>query len=248
MKMMMRFGAAAVALLAVAGCDKQDASSPADTKSAAAPAIPAPAGQNWTEQVTMTPQGGFLMGNPNAPVRLVEYASLTCPHCRDFTAQASDPLRDKYVKTGQVSWEFRNFVLNPLDVAATLLARCQGPGPYFKLAEQIYADQEQWMAKFNAAGEAELQRISALPQDQQFVALAKAAGLDQFFRARGLPEAKGMACLQDKAALDKIVALRDLGTNQDKVTGTPSFVINGKLQDGVYDWTGLEAKLREALG
>jgi protein-disulfide isomerase len=234
--------------LTLAACDKKGGEGAPSQSAKAAPAIPAPNGGDWTEQVTATPQGGFLMGNPDAPVKLVEYASLTCPHCRDFTAHAADALRQNYVKTGRVSWEFRNFVLNPLDVAATLLARCQGPGPYFKLAEQAYADQDQWVKKFNDAGEAELKRISALPEDQQFVALAKAAGLDQFFRARGLPEAKIEACLKDKAGLQRIIALRDLGSNSDKVTGTPSFLINGELQENVYDWPTLEGKLRGALG
>lgn len=246
MKATLRVGMAAFALMAAA-CDKKDEGAAPAGGGTTTPVAAAPAGQAWTDQVVATPQGGFLMGNPNAPVKLVEYASLTCPHCRDFTAAASDPLKQKYVGAGQVSWEFRNFVLNPLDVAATLLARCQGPGPFFKLTEQVYADQDAWVRKFNAAGEPELQRISALPEDRQFVALAQAAGLDQFFRARGLPEAKINACLTDKAGLQRIVALRELGANSDKVTGTPSFLINGELQDGVYDWATLEPKLREAL-
>lgn len=245
MKRMLGLGMAALAL-AAAGCDKKDAAAP-DTAKVAAPVIPAPNGGEWTEQVVATPQGGFLMGNPDAPVKLLEYASLTCPHCSDFTKNAADPLKAKYVKTGQVSWEFRNFVLNPLDVAATLLARCQGPGPFFKLTEQAYADQQKWLGQFSATSKPDMDRIAALPQDQQFVALAKAAGLDQFFRARGLPEAKIEACLTDKAGLDTILAIRDRGTKEDKVTGTPSFLINGKPQEGVFDWTGLEAKLREAL-
>lgn len=244
MKRMLGLGMAALAL-ATAGCDQKDATAP-DAK-VAAPVIPAPNGGDWTEQVVATPQGGFLMGNPNAPVKLLEYASLTCPHCSDFSANAAEPLKAKYVKTGQVAWEFRNFVLNPLDVAATLLARCQGPGPFFKLTEQAYAEQEKWIGQFSATSKPDMDRMAALPQDKQFVALAKAAGLDQFFRARGLPEAKIEACLSDKAALDAILAIRDRGTKEDKVTGTPSFLINGRPQEGVYDWVGLEAKLREAL-
>ena len=240
-----RFAMAGLALVA-AGCDSKDAAEPPAGGNAAP--IAAPAGQTWTEMVIATPQGGFLMGNPDAPVRLVEYASLTCPHCMEFTMAAGEPLRDKYIKTGLVSWEFRNFVLNPLDVAATLLTRCQGPGPFFKLTEQVYADQEDWVAKFNSAGEPELQRISTLPEAQQFPALTKAAGLDQFFRVRGLPEAKVNACLADKAGLDAIVGLRKLGSEVDKVTGTPSFLINGKLQDSVFDWATLEPKLRAAIG
>ena len=247
MKTMLRLGMAALALTAAA-CDKKVGDNAPAASAKSVPGIPAPNGGDWTEQVTATPQGGFLMGNPDAPVKLVEYASLTCPHCRDFTEHAADPLREKYVKTGRVSWEFRNFVLNPLDVAATLVARCQGPQPYFKLAEQLYADQENWVKTFNDAGEAELKRISALPEDQQFVALIKASGLDRFFRARGVPEARIESCLKDKAALQKIVALRDLGSNQDKVTGTPSFVINGELQENVFDWPTLEGKLNGALG
>ena len=246
MKRMLGLGMAALAL-ATAGCDKKEEATATDAK-IAAPVVPAPNGGEWTEQVVATPEGGFLMGNPNAPVKLLEYASLTCPHCREFTAKAADPLKAKYVRTGQVSWEFRSFVLNPLDVAATLLARCQGPGPFFKLAEQAYADQEKWLGQFSGTAKPEMDRIAALPQDQQFAALAKAAGLDQFFRARGLPEAKMNACLSDKAELDKIIAIRDRGTKEDKVTGTPSFLINGEPQEGVFDWTGLEAKLREALG
>lgn len=245
MKSMMRLGMAALAL-AVAGCDKK--AEQAANSAAPVPVIAAPAGQQWTEMVAATPQGGFLMGNPNAPVKLVEYASLTCPHCRDFSASATDPLKSKYVKTGQVSWEFRNFVLNSLDVSATLLARCQGAEPFFALTEQAYANQDAWVGRFNANGEAEMKRISTLPETQQFSALAKAAGLDQFFRERGLPQAKIDACLADPAGVKKIVELRDLGTNQDKVTGTPSFLINGTLQENVFDWLTLEPKLREAIG
>jgi protein-disulfide isomerase len=246
MKTTMRLGMAALAL-AAAACDKKDAGAPAgDAK--AGPAIAAPNGGDWTEQVVATPEGGFLMGNPAAPVKLVEYASLTCPHCKDFTAHAAVPLRDNYVKTGRVSWEFRSFVLNPLDVAATLLARCQGPGPYFKLTEQVYADQDKWVKAFNDAGEAELKRIGSLPEDQQFTALAKAAGLDHFFRVRGLPEAKINACLTDKAGLQQIVALRERGSTEDKVTGTPAFLINGELQENVFDWPTLEGKLWEKIG
>jgi protein-disulfide isomerase len=245
MKSILRLGMGALALVA-AGCEKK--AEQVANSSAPVPVIAAPAGQEWTDTVTVTPQGGFLMGNPNAPVKLIEYASLTCPHCRDFSAAAAEPLKTKYVKTGQVSWEFRNFVLNPLDVAATLLARCQGAAPFFALTEQAYANQDAWIGRFNANGEAELNRISALPEGQQFSALAKAAGLDQFFRERGLPQAKIDACLADPGGVKQIVALRDLGTNEDKVTGTPSFLINGTLQENVYDWLTLEPKLREAIG
>ena len=231
--------------LALASCGKKDeAPAPAPTATTTAAATPA-GGTNWVETVSATPDGGFRMGNPDAPVKLVEYASFTCPHCAAFEAEASDKLQ-AYVQKGTLSWEFRPFLLNAMDVAPSLLARCQGPGPFFKLAEQLYADQANWAMKYQSLSPAEVQRIQALPEQQQFSALAKAGGLDQFFGARGLPAAKAEACLTDKAAADKLVALRSIGTDRDGVTGTPTFLINGTNAKDTFDWASLEPKLTAA--
>src|SRR3546814_16038437 len=107
-----------------------------------------PNGGDWTQFVSATPEGGFVMGNPDAPVKLVEYASMTCPHCAAFSREASETIKNEYVKSGQVSFEFRNFVLNGIDMAASLLTRCQGPGPYFQLTGQVFAEQDKWMQAF----------------------------------------------------------------------------------------------------
>ncbi|MDB5689058.1 MAG: protein-disulfide isomerase-like protein [Sphingomonas bacterium] len=233
--------------MSLAACGKQneDAAAPANTVAAEASAAPAAGGQNWTETVSVTADGGFRMGNPDAAVKLVEYASFTCPHCAAFEGEASEKLQ-AYVQKGTLSWEFRPFLLNAMDVAPSLLAGCQGPGPFFKLAEQLYADQPNWSMKYQGLAQAEIQRIQALPETQQFLALAKAGGLDQFFGARGLPAAKAEACLTDKAAIDKLVALRAIGTDRDGVTGTPTFLINGTNAKDTFDWASLEPKLKAA--
>lgn len=235
--------------LALAACGKkqEETATPAAAHGPVAPVAP-PAGQDWTEVVSATPDGGYRMGNPNAAVKLVEYASLTCPHCRDFTAEAGEPLRDKYIRTGQVSWEYRPFILNGLDVAAFLLARCQGPQPFFKLAEQAYADQVNWVTKFEQMPPAEQQRIQALDPSQQFKALAQAAGLDGFFRARGLASAKEDQCLSDTAAAEALVKIRDHATNDLDVQGTPTFFIDGKLRDSIHTWPELDTALGQAIG
>ena len=186
------------------------------------------------------------MGNPDAAVKLVEYASLTCPHCAAFENESGDKL-EEYVRKGTVSWEFRPFVLNAIDISASLLARCEGPEPFFKLVEQTYAEQHNWIAKYQTITPADSARIGALPENKQFAAIAQVGGLDQFYRMRGLPAAKGEACLADKSSVDALVALRDRGTNQDGVTGTPSFLINGKLAD-TNIWTGLEPAIKAAGG
>lgn len=245
MKIDFRWAVAALAL-AAAGCGKQEATDAGATGNAVASA-PA-TGQDWTETVTATPEGGFRMGNPDAPVKLVEYASLTCPHCADFSINGSPKLRNEYVRTGKVSWEFRTFVLNAVDVAVSLMVRCQGEGPFFKLIEQTYAEQKTWSSNVSNISNTEFARIQGLPETQQFVALAKASGMDQFYRARGLSEAKAEQCLSDKPSLDKLVAMRDHGVNQDKITGTPSFLINGKLAEGVFNFETLKTALDTALG
>ena len=231
--------------LVLTGCGKKDANEGAAANVAtAAPQAPY-TGQDWTETVVKTPEGGFQMGNPDAPVKLVEYASITCPHCRDFTKAGAEPLKNDYVRTGKVSWEYRNFVLNPLDVAATLVARCQGADTFFPFVEQLYATQADWVGKFNSIDEKRLQSLGALPQQEQFAQLVQLSGLEDFFKAHGVPGDRIQACLSDKGALAELLKIRDHGANEDKVDGTPNFFLNGERQEGVYDWPGLEAKLRE---
>lgn len=238
--------------LATAGCKKQNADSGAIPNASVAANMTAAAeapytGKDWTQAVSKTPEGGFRMGDPKAPLKLVEYASLTCPHCRDFTRAGAEPLREKYVKTGKVSWEYRNFVLNPLDVAATLVVRCQGAEPFFPLVEAAYASQEKWVGQFNSIDEKKLQSMGTLPQAEQFKQLVLLSGLTDFFKAHGVPDAKIQACLTDKRALDDLLKLRDHAVNTDKVDGTPNFILSGERLANVYDWPGLEAKLKEKV-
>ncbi|KKC23802.1 thioredoxin domain-containing protein [Sphingomonas sp. SRS2] len=240
--------AAIGAALLLSGCGKKDADS-TNVGGNTATALPgAPySGQDWSLTVTKTPEGGFRMGNPDAPYKLVEYASMTCPHCRDFTKAGAPVLKEQYVKTGKVSWEYRTFVLNPLDVAASLVARCQGPETFFPFVEQLFATQGDWVGKFNSVDEKTLQSLGALPQHEQFIQLVTLSGLEDFFKAHGVPGERIKACLSDKGALDQLLKIRDHGANTDKIDGTPNFLINGEKQEGVYDWPGLETKLREKV-
>src|SRR5690242_5317628 len=113
----------AAALAAAAGCNSKqgDAATNAPAK---VENVPPPANGDWTQVVMATPDGGFRMGNPNAKVKLIEYGSMTCPHCREFDEKGAAPLMNQYVKTGQVSWEFRNYVRDAFDLTASLITRC----------------------------------------------------------------------------------------------------------------------------
>lgn len=239
--------------LLLAGCGGEAGNETAGTNAAGTastaplPQVEAPNG-DWTQVVAETPEGGFRMGNPNAPVKLVEYASLSCPACAAFSATASEPLKNQYVKSGQVSWEFRPYLLFPTDAGVSLLLRCQGPGPFFRMTEQLYADQQGWLGRVQQLPPAELQAIQALPPREQVGALVRATGLDTFFRQRGMPQARIDACLADDQGLQKLVSITERGANQDEVRGTPTFLINGETIQGLDSWPKVEAELREAIG
>lgn len=247
MKKTLALAAAALALI-TAGCDQKAADSNSATTGTAAPApVAAYDGRDWTQTVVRTPEGGFRMGNPDAPNKLVEYASITCPHCRDFSKVGTEPLKATYIRNGKMSWEYRSFVLNPLDVAATLVARCQGADTFFPFVEQLYATQTEWVGKFNTIDEKTLQSLGSLPQQEQFIKLVGLTGLEDFFKTRGVASDKIRACLSDKGGLDELLKVRERGTNVDKVDGTPNFILNGSKLEAVYDWPTLEAKLREQV-
>lgn len=239
----------AVSVLALAACDNSasDAATAGKAKTATATAAGAPAAKDWTKVMVATPEGGFRMGNPNAPVKFLEFASLTCPHCKDFHEVAMPTIKAQYVATGKVSYEFRNFVLNGPDFAASLLARCQGPEVFFNLLNAFFANQSVWIQPFAKMSEADTQRLQALPPDQQIAALAVAGGLDGFMRTRGMPRAKFDQCLNDKAARDKLTAMRADAVERYQLTGTPTFVINGVTQADAHNWEQLQPKLAAAV-
>jgi protein-disulfide isomerase len=234
---------AALALM-VAGCGGETAANNQTTATnVELKQIPAPNG-DWTQVVSETPQGGFVMGNPNAQVKLIEWGSLTCPHCAEFAEKGVPALVSKYVKSGQVSYEFRNFVRDPLDLAASLLARCNGPAAFFPLTDQFFAAQQEWFSKAQALSPEQQQQIGASAQPA--VGFAEATGLDQFARVRGVPAAKAQACLADQAQIQRFVQQNQADSQQYEITGTPNFVINGEKVDA-GDWAGLEPAIQAAL-
>ncbi|HMJ93057.1 MAG TPA: thioredoxin domain-containing protein, partial [Allosphingosinicella sp.] len=231
---------AVAALLILAGCGDQGGNA-----SGTAPVlekIAAPNNGDWTEIVSETPEGGYRMGNPEAPVKLVEYGSLSCSHCAEFAEQGSGPLRENYVKSGRVSWEFRPFLLFPSDPGVTMLLRCQGPSPFFQLADQLYADQATWMGALQTAAAApgvEAQLQSMTPQ-QRAAVLVRMAGLEEFFHGRGMPQGRIDSCLADQKGLQDLLARSERATSEDGVQGTPTFFINGTVVPNAASWPALE--------
>jgi protein-disulfide isomerase len=237
--------AAAVAL--TAACNGESGTSTNGAPSGPAQTVAPPAGQSWEQVVTKTPEGGFLMGNPDAPVKLIEFGSMTCPHCADFEEDVDELVND-YVKTGQVSFEFRNFVRDPYDIAGSLITRCGGPERFFPLTDAMFATQEEWIAKLQAAPPEKMQAVMNMGPERQFVEMAQLAGFQQWAAQRGLSPAQTSACLTNEAEINQLVQMNADATEQFNIPGTPAFVINGELVPNAASWDALEPKLREADG
>jgi len=204
---------------------------------------------DWTKTVVKTAAGGFQMGNPKAKVKLVEYGSMSCPHCRDFDEAGAPKLIDKYVKTGKVSFEFRNYVRDPFDLAAAVVARCNGPKTFFPLTQALFREQESWEDKARSVPEDQLQQAFSTGPDQIAVQAAKFAGFQEWATAQGLPAEKSRQCLANAAEVNGLVKMAaDANAKYPNFKGVPAFVINGKMLDDTYDWETLEPKLRKAVG
>ena len=205
---------------------------------------------DWSKVASATAAGGFVMGNPAAKVKLIEYGSLTCPHCRHFHAEGVTPLIADYVRGGRVSWEYRSFLLNGYDIPATLTASCNGAASFFPMLRALYAAQPDWVAKMQAIPADRLEAIQKMNPPQQFAAIGQAAGFPQFAAAHGIPAAKATSCIASEAAAQKLAQGTADAANKDHVNGTPTFMVNGVKLDysGASSvWGAVKARLDAAL-
>jgi protein-disulfide isomerase len=228
--------------LGLSACGKKDETA-AVAVGAPLNAVPPPAGKSWTDVVSVTPEGGYVMGNPNAPIKVIEFGSLTCPHCAEFEEKGYPHLRDDYVAKGTVSLEFRNFVRDPYDTTMAMLVRCGSPDSFFALTEQVYSNQKAIFDQLQPVGP-KLQAAN-LPPDQIFKAIGEQGGLIDFFAARGIAKDQGAQCLAKSDAATKLANDTSKAGDTYNVTGTPTFIVNGKNVE-VATWDALEPILKQA--
>ena len=246
--------ACSLAVVALAACNKNKdegagtSTAAVEDKIIVTTANPPPGG-TWADVANETSAGGVVMGNPNAKVKLLEIGSLFCPYCKRFEDEGSPILVDKYVKTGNVSWEFRPYAIHgPIDVAADIVVRCNGPKTFFPLIMALYKDQQVLEAKVQSVPQDKLNEIQNLPTNQVFVTWANLLGLQDWAAARGVPQAKSNQCLADQKMIDREVqVMSDVNSQFPEFSGTPGFAINGKFVPKVGSWKDLQPKLDEAL-
>ncbi len=229
--------------LLIAALPASSLAKPAPRKKAPAPA--AQAGPRWDQTITLTDQGFPVMGSPNAPVKVVEFISFTCPHCADFAQESKVPLQTGMVRQGKVSLELRPFIRVGLDEIPSLLAMCGDKSKYFANEAAILGAQKSWFKPPADPGyEARWQALeSDLPAQRKMV--ARDLGLFKLMLARGYTANQLDACLTDQKKLEWLSQQTDYAGKTIGVTGTPSFTINGVLQT-VYGWAPLKPLIEQA--
>ena len=153
--------------------------------------------------------GERSIGDENAPVTIIEYSSLTCPHCAAFHNEVLPDLKERYIETGKVRMVFRDFPLNEPAVDAAVLAHCAGPDRYVGFLDVLFQTQPNWASAPN-------------PRD----------ALKQLGKLGGLDEGAMDACFNDEGMQNVVLQSRLDGSNEHQVQSTPTFVINGEVYPG----------------
>ena len=170
------------------------------------------------------PLGDMTMGDPDAPVTVIDYASLTCAHCASFEVNTMPLLKEHYIETGKVYYILRDFPFDPIATAAFMLSHCAGPERYFGFVGVLFRQQQNWA-------------FTQTPMED----------LKTLARQGGFSDESFDACMKDQKIFDHVkeVALR--GAKTFNVRSTPTFFINGEKVEGALPWSEFEPLIQKAL-
>lgn len=198
---------------------------------------------DWSADRRVTDEGGYAMGWAEAPVHLVEYVSLTCPHCARFKAASYEPLVRDYVARGRVHYEIRNYVRDPADLTGALLARCGGTDSFFAMTRAFLAEQDVWVGALQARSNEELNQVMI---DQGLDGIATLSGMAEIAERFGMDAATRQRCVGGQPHVDRLVNMTRVANSEHGVRGTPSFLVNETLV-AAHDWASLQPLLDAAL-
>lgn len=193
-----------------------------------AQSAPEPDGTVDMDALLAVPEGMLadqVKGSEDAPVTIVEYASMTCGHCRNFHINTLPELEERYINDGKVRMILREFPFDPRAAAGFMLARCAPNNAYFPMVDVLFRQFDNWVRVENAR-----------------------APLQDIARMAGFTQESFEACLTDQALLDDVNAVRQRGADEFGVSATPTFFINGKRYAGALTIDQMSAIIDPLLG
>lgn len=200
---------------------------------------PAVLAENWAAAVEAR-DSGHLFGNPEAKTKLVEYMSYTCSHCAEFARTGDAVIKLFLVPKGNVSFEIRHLLRDPIDLTAALLTHCGEPEKFLGNHDAIMSRQSEWMATARKATQAQRTRWSFGTNAARWRAIASDLGFYAIMEDRGYSRPALDRCLADQAKATTLAETSARDVEALSLPGTPSFVLDGKLLDGVHSWDALK--------
>lgn len=199
-------------------------------------------GLSWNGEITRT-NGGHLIGNPAAEAKVTEYISYTCPHCAQFTAQGDAALKLIYIPTGKVAVEIRHLIRDPIDWTAAVLANCGEAEKFTGNHTAFMTAQNTWLTKARSATPGQKQRWRSPDRTAARKAIAADLGFEEIMAQRGYSRIETAKCLADEKAAITLVMQSMEEAKRMRVSGTPSFALNGKLLNGTHNWPTLRQNI-----
>lgn len=182
------------------------------------------AGADATALEEVGPLQDMVLGEADAPVTIIEYASLTCPHCAAFHKQIYPKIKSEYIDTGKAKLIFREFPFDSIATAGFMLARCAEPKRYFGFIDVMFEQQSEWLSLGS-------------PME----------GIQEIARQGGFSNEQFQECLTDKDVLEGIRWIQERGANEFGVESTPTFFINGVKITGARPFEVLQPIIEEQL-
>ena len=174
---------------------------------------------------------GMKLGNDDAPITVIEYRSLTCSHCAEFSKVTFPELKEKYIDTGKIRFELRPFALNAIDLNAFKLLHCSNEDDFLSLEKLLFEDQEKW--------------IISSPSDLVLENSTEALG--KYGLLFGITKDQYNSCLEDEEITDFIISMRMEGSQKYNICSTPSFVFNDVVYGGYSKFKDFEKILKKSM-
>lgn len=189
--------------------------------------------QDWTKKFSLSKFGGFVMGNPDAEVRISEYVSYTCSHCATFEVNQAPVLKAQHISKGNVSLEIRNHIRDPLDFTIAILARCGGQDKFFDNHALFMREQGNIITRYQALSPDERSSWSTQSISDYSRDVMKSLKLDMLLKANGHSDAQIEQCVTNEQAQQNISQMTMHSALIQRIAGTPAFVINDEYQPSV---------------